>query len=156
MADYFEHMSVFLPLKKVGDRRKRAWWAKVDEALQSAFDDDSEQQEFLEKLLPEEARDCTVCSILLLDDGVCVTDDEGVLHTDGVAAIFMAYLEKFDPTGHVRIEIAFTCSKHRSDGFGGCSMVVTAKEAKWFTTHDGVNKLALEMGLDPKDQRNRR
>jgi len=156
VADYFEHMSIAIPLRKNGDKRKRAWWEKVSEALQSAFDDDSEHKAFLDKLLPEEARDCTVCAIEVHEDLVLITDDGGVLQTDGVAAIFMEYLSKFDAEGHVRIEIAFTCSKHRPDGFGGCAMVVKAGEARWMSTHDSVNTLSLAMGLDPKDQRNRR
>jgi len=148
MADYFENMCIGLPLKKGADKKKRAWWKKVDEALCRAYDENSPTQEFLNTLLPEEARDCTVCEISIEEDAVYLTDDGGVLQSDGVVGILQAYLQKFDPKGVICVEIAFTSSEHRPDGFGGCAIVVTATDSRFKNLGMACDELLAELGVE--------
>ena len=51
------------------------------------------------------------------------------------AALFcQAYLEKFDPAGHIAFSWAETCSKPRFDAFGGGAVVVQANRMIWMNT----------------------
>jgi len=156
MADYFENMCIKLPLKKRGDRKKRLWWWRVKDALQTAYDGDSAEQAFLEELLPPEALECTVCDILIEDDAVYLMDDGGVLQSDGVVGILQTYLKEFDPAGVICVEIAFTCSKHRPDAFGGVAIAVTADAATHKSLTTVCEEMMKERNLSLTDVRNTR
>lgn len=147
MADYFENMCVGIPLEGPVDtvQAKTAWWEAVKEVLGSEFDP---EDDFMASLnLPEEAQDCTICDIDIEDDAVYLMDDGGVLQVDGIVAILQAYLQKFDPEGVICVEIAFTCSKHRLDGFGGVAVVVTKDDAKHKTLGTACDEMLKEMGV---------
>lgn len=148
MADYFENMCIGIPLEEPLREEKLAWWKTVEEMLNRPYDDE-EVQTFLESLgVPPEALECTIMQIEVGNSGVYLCDDGGVLQTDGVAAILQAYLGTFDPDGVICAEIAFTCSKHRVDGFGGCAMVVTATDVRFKTLNKAVDELMAELGAD--------
>lgn len=153
MADYFEHTCIGLPVR---NKRARAWWKKVQEALEDIFNDDSPRRKFLTKFIPEAALDGTVCAIEFEGDAVYLTDDGGVLNTDGIEAILQEYLRKFDPEGIVALEVAFTCSKAKIDAYGGYVSVITATEVRGESTHTMRNTLLNTMGLDPTKRRDMR
>lgn len=147
MADYFENMCVGIPLEGTVDtvQAKIVWWKAVKEILCSEF---NPEDDFTASLnLPEEAQDCTICDINIEGDAVYLMDDGGVLQTDGLVAILQAYLEKFDPDGAICVEVAFTCSKHQPDGFGGCAIVVTKDDAKYKTLGKACDEMLKEMGV---------
>ena len=148
MADYFENMCVAIPLEGPVDevQAKTAWWEAVKELVNSEF---NPEDGFTASLnLPEEAQDCTICDIDIEDEAVYLMDDGGVLQSDGLVALLQAYLQKFDPEGVVTVEIAFTCSSHRPDGFGGCAIVVTKDDAKYKTLGAACDEMLKEMGIE--------
>ncbi len=61
-----------------------------------------------------------------------------------VAAVLEAYLRRFHPTGVLTFSWAYTCSKMRSDNFGGGAAVVTADGSKIIDALDWAEDLAAQ------------
>ncbi len=61
-----------------------------------------------------------------------------------VAAVLEAYLKRFNLTGVLTFSWAYTCSKMRSDNFGGGAAVVTAEGSKFIDAQDWASDLAAK------------
>jgi hypothetical protein len=61
-----------------------------------------------------------------------------------VAAVLEAYLQKFQPKGVLTFSWAYTCSKMRSDQFGGGAAVITAEGSKFIDALDWASDLAAK------------
>lgn len=63
---------------------------------------------------------------------------EDSANMDVVGFILKEFLKKFRPTDIIGIEWGYTCSKLRSDGFGGGAMVITSSRIKYLSTMDWI------------------
>lgn len=61
-----------------------------------------------------------------------------------VAPVLEAYLQKFNPTGVLTFGWAYTCSKMRSDQFGGGAAVVTATGSQFIDAQDWASDIAAK------------
>lgn len=72
-----------------------------------------------------------------LRDQLANADDPGWLDLDRVsyATVFQAIVARHpDQVPFVTVEMAFTCSKMRPDGFGGGAELITADDVRWINT----------------------
>jgi len=67
---------------------------------------------------------------------------EEVGEAEQVAAVLEAYLQKFHPTDVLTFSWAHTCSKMRSDNFGGGAAVVAATGSKFIDAQNWASDLA--------------
>lgn len=57
-----------------------------------------------------------------------------------VANLLQTFLKRFHPDKVVAFELAQTCDKDRSDGFGGGAVVISAKRIQWLFTYPWVQR----------------
>ena len=81
----------------------------------------------------EEARPCWVW---LYSEG------NGIL--DHAVRIIERWLAKFRPNEAVGFEWSASCSKPRTDAYGGGAVYITASETKWMTTWDWIQERETE------------
>lgn len=148
MADNFEHMSIAIDIR---DKTERAWWRTVRDLLLTELEaiegDPKKAALYAELQIPEEARDCTICDIIITQGEVCLTDEGGTVQSDGLAAILQAFLRKFRPQGYIKVPVAYTCSKPRPGEFGGYAMLVTADRVLYHTLHAWLEEAVKSEGL---------
>lgn len=65
--------------------------------------------------------------------------------TDVVVDILRETMEKFDLDGPYALEWAFTCSKPRTDGFGGGAVILTKNDERWLDTNQWINETLAEL-----------
>lgn len=63
---------------------------------------------------------------------------------DTVAAILASYQEKYNLTAPIILEWANTCSKMRTDGFGGGAVAIHKGELEWFNPSDQAARWVAE------------
>lgn len=146
MADYYQQFSVMItPLKRV-DEQARAWFERVVEAIVNG--DYANKRELPDTLDPDvvELLKCLVDNTDFCD--MDCRNSEGIwLYSEmscdlnAVTRVLMLYLRKFDPEGEVVIEYADTCSKMRTDGFGGGWVLVRADKILWSPQPDEYETL---------------
>ena len=56
-----------------------------------------------------------------------------------LVTIFLAFLRRFRPTGHVAISVAYYCDKMRVGEFGGGWIVISANSVQSGSTWDSIN-----------------
>lgn len=61
-------------------------------------------------------------------------------YPDGATDFFQWYLRKHLEVPFIRVEMAYTCSKMRADGFGGGALHITTNKVEFFSTHDWLEK----------------
>lgn len=73
------------------------------------------------------------------NEGLCLYSFES-FNTEQAATFTHLLLKHFDLNHIVAIEAAHSCSRPRSDGFGGHAAVVSKLGVKWMSTYDWVKK----------------
>jgi len=144
MADYYTTFSEQLTFKT---RQGATWAQKYLEQFNGEIDEDNPKSEELEALadLYELESDYFVLEFqwdISQENkkwGIWMRSEENG-NPDHVAQFVQAYLKKFDPQGCFGLSWAATCSKMRTDAFGGGAIFITAETIDWMHTGDWIFK----------------
>lgn len=108
--------------------------ATLEAALAQSADVESSTNNHVRKILQEAAPNATEIEI-----DRSATSYEFILQNIVKRSATLAY---------ITVVAAFTCSKMRTDGFGGMAVLITAKSIKGKSTHDIVEGFLGEEGLE--------
>ncbi len=164
MADYFTQFSFVIPVTpEQGD-----WVAQVHALATELIGhaEDGEARENIEgpqdmvsaALGLAEKRDGDPCLQVVHDDkeGTVWVGSEDPGDVDYTAELVQAFLKRFDLDLVVSFEWANTCSKPRLDAFGGGAVVISRRNADWFSTSTfaatAVKAEAERLRLKPDDE----
>jgi len=82
-----------------------------------------------------------------------VEDDTSEIEIDmsviGWPFLFQDIVSRSATIPYVTVKSAFTCSKMRSDGFGGMAMLITADDVMAKSTHDLIEELEAKVKASP-------
>jgi hypothetical protein len=142
MADYFTQFSFVIPVTP----EQGAWVAQVH-ALATELIGQAEDGEARENIEGSqdivsaamglaEKRDGDPCLQIMHDDkeGTLWVSSEDSGDVDYTADLVQAFLKHFDLDLVVSFEWANTCSKPQLDAFGGGAVVISRRNADWFST----------------------
>ena len=59
---------------------------------------------------------------------------------DSLVSIIQSVMKHYNSKKYISFEYAFTCSKLRTDGFGGGAAFINSSEVKFFNTHNWVQE----------------
>lgn len=134
MADYYTHFSFLVPFDLGGlgeeqdERHVKRIVAELNEIIEDANETDGND------IFPE---DYMPYGLSVEEDGseVWITDDAGEASPDAAEAAVRWLLEQPGSPDVVSFEWANTCSKPRTDAFGGGAMVIAKGHAtEWINT----------------------
>ena len=113
--------------------------------------------EVLEKALEASARDSSLYDTIAKQFAAHAADDAIIeldLSGGSIDFVFQDIVRRSATLKYVTIVAAFTCSKMRSDGFGGAATLITADAILGKSTTDILEDFLSETGLDqPADLR---
>ncbi len=146
MADYYQQFSVMLVPPKGRLEDVRAWFRRVVDALWE-YDEDTDTNSLdpdvntLMKKFQASGDLESFCSVDLDPDSESIwLYEEESCNIGVVAEVVQLYFRTFDPTGELIIHWADTCSKMRTDGFGGGWVLIRADLLLWSPEPDQYEK----------------
>jgi hypothetical protein len=71
------------------------------------------------------------------------SEDSGLV--EAVEVVVRRFLQKFRPQDYFAMEWAATCSKPRTNGFGGGAIFVTAEDSRWTSSCQWISEQIAEV-----------